>query len=297
MILKRGPVVTAIAFAFLACTITVGAYLSWDRIVFLSKFEFLGTNEQGFREYRHRKTGIVFVALPGGQVEIGTRDDQVPSLVEAYVAAYEASTPEFAAQCVVAEQPCHLVTLRPFLIGKYEVTQGNWRQVMPDWEDWIQDTEWIDDLPIVLVAWNDCQEFCRRTGLRLLAEAEWEYACKGGKESEDFRNPGIEETAWFKENSGGDRHPVGLKAPNGFGLFDMQGNVLEVCEDAYRPGGYARSSTDGSPNREYVGWGYVIRGGSYHSDALWCRCSARPDWGTGGERYSNSGFRVGFSLP
>jgi uncharacterized protein (TIGR02145 family) len=131
----------------------------------------------------------------------------------------------------------HNVTLNDFHIGKYEVTQKQWKQVMGD-----NPSGGVlgDDYPVNNINWYDIQEFIERlnaaTGkkYRLPTEAEWEYAARGGAGSKGYKYSGSDnpdDVAWHKENSGGEAHPVGLKAPNELGLYDMTGNVWEFTGD------------------------------------------------------------------
>lgn len=112
-----------------------------------------------------------------------------------------------------------------FCICKYEVTQELWREVMGENPSQMQG----DDLPVEQVSWNDCQLFTDRlvrlTGknYRLPSEAEWEYACRGGRHSKGYMYSGsndIDNVAWYDGNSDGRTHPVGQKQPNELGLYD-----------------------------------------------------------------------------
>ncbi|MHC4243710.1 MAG: formylglycine-generating enzyme family protein, partial [Planctomycetota bacterium] len=106
-----------------------------------------------------------------------------------------------------------------------------------------------EDHPVVCINWNDAVAFCRwlskETGrhFRLPSEAEWEYACRGGKHFDYAENPN--ETGWYRDNSGGMTHPVGQKKPNAWGLYDMHGNVWEWCLDVWHSN-YKGAPTDGS---------------------------------------------------
>ncbi len=97
---RRVAIASGIALLLL---IPIGLWISWPRILFMRDFESLGRNEQGYREYRHRQTGIVFVSLPGGTFLMGSPEDEA------------GRGPN--------EGPVHEVTLSPFMIAKYEVTQ------------------------------------------------------------------------------------------------------------------------------------------------------------------------------
>lgn len=125
-----------------------------------------------------------------------------------------------------------------FYICKYEVTQKLWSEVMGDNPSEMQG----DDLPVENVSWNDCQVFISKlnelTGknYRLPTEAEWEFACRGGKYSKGYKYSGsdnLDEVAWYDVNSEDKTHPVGQKKPNELGLYDMNGNVWELCQDLH----------------------------------------------------------------
>lgn len=111
-----------------------------------------------------------------------------------------------------------------FLIGKYEVTQKQWRTVIRAPPS--PSLFYGDDLPVEQVSWDDCQKFCEAAGLQLPEGKNWKHACKAGGSCEPSLLLG-----WFEENSDGRTHPVGEKLPNAYGLHDMHGNVREWCRD------------------------------------------------------------------
>ena len=175
------------------------------------------------------------------------------------------------------EKPVHCVTLSGYYIGKTEVTQALWKAVMGS-----NPSKFIgDNLPVEMVSWNDCQEFIQKlnslTGrnFRFPTEAEWEFACRGGNNSRGYKYSGsnnLGSVAWYDGNSGNKTHPVGTKAPNELGIYDMSGNVWEWCADWY--GDYS-SGAQTNPTGPYGGLYRVCRGGSWYFYAGHCRSSNR----------------------
>ena len=175
------------------------------------------------------------------------------------------------------EKPVHSVTLSSYYIGKTEVTQTLWQAVMGSNPSYFKGA----DLPVENVSWNDCQEFIQKlnrlTGrnFRLPTEAEWEFACRGGNNSRGYKYSGsnnLGSVAWYDGNSGNKTHPVGTKAPNELGIYDMSGNVWEWCADWY--GDYS-SGAQTNPTGPYGGSTRVLRGGSWYGIARYCRSSLR----------------------
>lgn len=196
-----------------------------------------------------------------------------------------------------SEHPQRRVTLSPFYIGKYPVTQAQWKAMMGENPSHFKG----DDLPVESVAWHDAVKFCevisKRTGgaYRLPAEAEWEYACRAGStgrycfgDDESL----LGEYAWYDEDSGGKTHPVGKRTPNAWGLFDMHGNVWEWCEDDWHDS-YNNAPKDGRAwvDRPSRGSARVFRGGGWDYDAVYCRSALR-NRDTPGLRALNLGFRL-----
>ena len=148
------------------------------------------------------------------------------------------------------EGPVHQVMIeKAFYMGKYEVTQAQWRAVMGDNPSYF---EGDDNLPVEQVSWDDAQEFIRKLNAkegtdkyRLPSEAEWEYACRAGtttRYSFGDSDANLGECAWYRDNSGEKTHPVGEKKPNPWGLYDMHGNVWEWVQDVWH------DNYDGAPN-------------------------------------------------
>ena len=207
-------------------------------------------------------------------------------------------TREQGYDCFADEKPAHQVTLSSFFIGKYEVTQAQWKAVMGNLPDNNSDKNFTgDNFPVENVSWNDTQEFIRKlnaaTGktYRLPTEAEWEFAARGGNKSKGFRYSGgntLDDVAWYVSNSDKRAHPVGAKLPNELGIYDMSGNVYEWCQDWY---GEYSSNAQKNPKGASSGTIRVLRCGSWRYLAQFCRVSRRgyspPDTRTDG-----SGFRL-----
>jgi formylglycine-generating enzyme required for sulfatase activity len=126
-------------------------------------------------------------------------------------------------------------------------------------------------LPVESVSWHDVQEFIQKlnaqTGktYRLPTEAEWEYAARGGAQSQGYRYSGsntVGDVAWYDGNSGGTTHPAGQKSPNELGIYDMSGNVYEWCSD-YWSFSYS-SSSQTNPAGPSSGSHRVFRGGGWN---------------------------------
>ncbi|TSA05684.1 MAG: hypothetical protein D4R77_07910 [Planctomycetaceae bacterium] len=224
--------------------------------------------------------GMKFVEIPTGEFMMGEGNDAVAVTLE-----------------------------RPFLLGKYEVTQGQWKKVM-NLEPWAGQggVQIGDDNAASYVNCDDATNFCkkltaieRKTGklkaneeYRLPTEAEWEYACRAGTKTEfSFGDDELKlgEYAWFKGNADDVdekyTHKVGVKMPNPWGLHDMHGNVWEWCSDWH--GDALSGGTD--PVGPNVGSLRVIRGGGWGYDPGSCR-SANHDSGDPSARNDYLGFRV-----
>ena len=176
------------------------------------------------------------------------------------------------------EKPTHQVTLtNDYYIGKTEVTQALWTAVMGNNPSYFKG----DNLPVEKVSWDDCQKFISKlnslTGqnFRLPTESEWEFAARGGNNSNHYQYSGSNElgdVAWYDVNSGYKPHVVATKQPNELGLYDMSGNVWEWCSDWY--GDYSSSSLT-NPTGPNSGSYRVSRGGSWNLSETRCRSSNR----------------------
>ncbi len=218
-------------------------------------------------------TGMEFISIPNGKYRMGDILDEGGD----------------------NEKPVHEVELDGFCLGKYPVTQAQWQKLIPDLPCHFKG----DQLPVEQVTWDDVHAFIEKLStandgkyeFRLPTEAEWEYAARSGGKRERYAGGDLADTvAWFQENSDGMTHPVGGKAPNGLGLYDMSGNVWEWCMDTFLPDAYHRHQrrnpicTEDERDR-------VIRGGSWNIDAWSVRCTRRFSF-----PYDFSGPGLGFRL-
>ncbi len=181
-------------------------------------------------------------------------------------------------------EPVHEVTLSSYSIGQTEVTQKLWTAVMGYNPSYFINPQG----PIENLSWDECQEFISRlselTGrhFRLPTEAEWEFAARGGNRSMHYRYSGsryLNEVAWNDDNAhngqgGGLYGPqtVALLLPNELGLYDMSGNIRELCHDWYAP--YS-AEPQTNPKGPETGDKRVIRGGSFADDGNECSCAGR----------------------
>ncbi len=199
------------------------------------------------------------------------------------------------------EKPVHEVCVGDFLIGKYEVTQAQWQKVMGKNPSYFKKCG--GNCPVEQVCWDDVQKFIEKLNklsgkkYRLPTEAEWEYAARSGGKEEKFAGTGDEEElkeyAWIEANAGKKTHPVGKKKPNGLGLYDMSGNVLEWVSDRYDYEYYKHSPKD-NPTGAENGTNYVLRSGSWSSKPKYQRTAYRYCL-TGDSRFSFTGFRLALS--
>ena len=273
---RRKGILTATVLGL--CVLAIAAFWGRDTaawIEFQYRFENLGKNKQGYPEYRHRQSGIVMVRLPGGTFLMGS--------------------PETEEGRQDREGPQHKVTLSPFMIAKHEVTQAQWQSIMGDNPSHFRGKK----LPVENVSWEDCKRFCKKTGLSLPSEAQWEYACRAGTTGTYSGNGNLDDMEWYKGNSESKTYPVGQKMSNDFGLHDMHGNLFERCEDEWDESFYGNPTATNKDPVYTVNSGSgdrVVRGGGWGYDARYCRSASRNMGGTS-YRGSDIGFRPAWSSP
>ncbi|MEM8674514.1 MAG: SUMF1/EgtB/PvdO family nonheme iron enzyme [Cyanobacteria bacterium P01_G01_bin.67] len=245
-----------------------------------------------FREDLGDDVTLDMVDIPGGKFLMGTDDTEIKRLNQKY------NTDRFN-----REQPQHEVTVSPFFMGKYPVTQAQW-QVIASRTDLkvkrdlklnparFKDLEDSDRRPVERVSWYDAVEFCQRLlkltdqEYHLPSEAEWEYACRAGTTTPFYFGETITADlanyngnyTYANEPKGEHREqttPVGRFPPNAFGLYDLHGNVWEWCGDTWHDN-YQGASNDGTPWRAGSSENYSpLRGGSWYYNPDYCRSAYR----------------------
>ena len=202
--------------------------------------------------------------------------------------------------CLITEKPVHRVRVRSFEISKYEVTQTLWEAVLGENPSRFDNCALC---PVEKVSWKDIQTFLKKlnnlTGerYRLPTEAEWEYAARGGQQSRGYKYAGSNEpglVAWYDKNSGDETHPVGQKAANELGLYDMSGNLWEWVQDCWHHS-YAGAPSDGEAWQSGNCSRRVVRGGSWLYDPRNIRSAVRYE-GDAEYRSDSFGFRVARTL-
>ena len=217
------------------------------------------------------QSGLEMVMIPGGWFEMGSTKGGED------------------------ETPAHKVWISPFLTDRYEVVQGQFKKFqMPDPSHFKNPKNPLDQ-----INWTDAAMYCNErslaeglepcyneetwdcnfaaTGYRLPTEAEWEYACRAGTNSQYSFGDAMQKLkdhAWFADNSSKTTQTVGQKQPNPWGLYDMHGNVSEWCNDFYGKD-YYKNSPEKDPKGPPSGRERVLRGGAWNSSAGSCRSSYR----------------------
>jgi formylglycine-generating enzyme required for sulfatase activity len=211
--------------------------------------------ELPLRQFTEPITGMVFLPVPGGCFQMG----------------------DTFGDGFGWEKPVHLTCVRDYSLGKYEVTQGQWRRIMGS--NPARFSNCGDDCPVENVSWDDAQEFVRQLNkmsggkYRLPTEAEWEYAARSGGKNDRFSGGyDVNAVAWHDMNSSGETHRVGSKQPNGLGFYDMSGNVWEWVHDWFGP--YDRIRQE-SPSGPLSGTFRVFRGGGWSHSAGQARVVTR----------------------
>lgn len=240
------------------------------------------------------QTGVVLVLLPGGEFWMGAQDEDPGSR-------------NFDPHARDDEQPVHAVRIRPFLFGKYELTQGQWHHLTAAWPSHDHPAEGRELLPVEQISWGSAKRELERHALRLPSESEWEYGARAGTQGPFFfdesrlreyanvkdlasvlmhsDDPRISRDGkgWYFDDRGerfefyddGFRHtaPVGSMLPNAWGIHDVSGNVIEWCEGSYGP--YPGARNWGQTSIFGSGDDRLHRGGGYHRIRMEARSAVR----------------------
>jgi formylglycine-generating enzyme required for sulfatase activity len=254
--------------------------------------------EQPFGEDLGNDITLEMVAIPGGTFLMGSSPNEKYSFDD--------------------EHPQHQVSVPPFFMGKYPITQAQWRAVASRTDlkvkqnldlnpAYFKDRPDSDRRPVEQVNWYDAVEFCARLSIltgreyRLPSEAEWEYACRAGTTTPFYFGETI--TGELANYDASETTPVGQFTPNAFGLYDMHGNVWEWCADTWHDN-YDGAPSDGSvwldnnqeeniDGKSRFGTYSVMRGGSWVNNPNLCRSAIRYDSTfRRAYRYYDNGFRV-----
>jgi formylglycine-generating enzyme required for sulfatase activity len=223
------------------------------------------TAEAAQVEFRLGQASFVVVRIPAGEFDMGS-----PPTEEGHRAN---------------ESPVRRVRIsKPYYLGRYEVTQLQYKEVMGDNPSTIKG----DYLPVFELSYSKalrfCEELSRRVGLpiTLPTEAQWEYACRAGTKTRYHSGDttaDLDRVGWYRENSGLTVHPVGQKEPNAWGLYDMHGNVCELCSDFL-------------PDYDKNGFCGGVRGGAWMLPAEYCRSADRM---VSDNRFKGLGIRIAIS--
>jgi len=199
--------------------------------------------------------------------------------------------------CYANEKPIRRVMVDGFYIGMLEVTQLQWTIIMG-----INPSKRKgEDFPVENITWEEAMEFCRKlskkTGRKysLPTEAQWEYAARGGKNTEGTKYAGsnnIEEIAWIGNNSNQGTHKCGTKKANELGIFDMTGNVWEWCRDWYSDSYDLYDTNNPTGARDSNGYERVCRGGDYEGEPRTCRICFRGGFANSDYGHDDIGLRV-----
>lgn len=224
--------------------------------------------------YTESTTGMEFVLVPGGCYQMGNQWGG---------GSY-------------TEYPVHEVCVDSFYIGKTEVTQGQWQKAMKDNPSTIK---LGDDYPVESISRDDIAMFMEKItdesdkSFRLPTEAEWEFACRSGGKDEKFcGGENVKDVSWYEKNSEGGPKAVAQKKANGLGLYDMSGNVWELCSDIFAKT-YYKISPKQNPQGASNGRHYMKRGGSWDINENFQRSATRGR-GSYEEKHYSTGFRVVF---
>ncbi len=216
-----------------------------------SGLTYMRKNAEGMHEYTNQKDGSILIWIPAGSFSMGSDSEY-------------------------ASKPVHIIYLDGYFISKYEITFEQYDRFCdatgrkkPDDHSWGRGKR-----PVINVSWNDAVAYCKWAGLSLPTEAQWEKPSRGGENYKYSGSDYLYSVGWYGGNSGMQAHSVGKKKANGYGLYDMSGNVYEWCNDWYDKSYYS-SSPKNDPKGPSVGSFRVARGGGWVSNSRDCGCAFR----------------------
>jgi formylglycine-generating enzyme required for sulfatase activity len=229
----------------------------------------IGQTADSMQAFTDEVTGMEFIFVKGGCFQMG----------DTFGDGYN------------SEYPVHEVCLDDFYIGKYEVTQGQWKKVMGSNPSIFKNCG--DNCPVENVSWHDTQQFISKLNTqsnkqyRLPTEAEWEYAARSGGKKEKWAGTSdkssLKDYAWYNINSENKTHPVGEKKSNDLGIYDMSGGVWEWCSDWYKYESYSgkdfKDNPKGPSSSRFFSPLRVIRGGGWNDAIEYVRTSHRDGGG------------------
>ena len=201
-------------------------------------------SNNNFMEVLSKGIKLEMIAIPEGEFMMGSQDNNF-------------------------EKPPHKVQLNSFYMGKYPVTQEQYQAIMGENPSKFKGLVH----PVDKVDWLSARQFCQKlsqiTGKKyqLPSEAQWEYACRAGSTTKYHFGDNaslLNYYAWYRDNSNEQTHPVGMKKPNEWGLYDMYGNVWEWCEDTWYED-YQGAPNDGSAWVKGLTQNHVVRGGGFNA--------------------------------
>jgi formylglycine-generating enzyme len=244
--------------------------LSEKDIADLNDIYYEETPPQNIQGFKDPYTGIEFVFVKGGCFKMGDPLDYI------------------------GNKAVHEVCVSDFYMSKYEITQAQWELVMGNNPSKFKNCG--KNCPVENVEWDDVSNFIKKlnaqTGEKycLPTEAEWEYACRsGGKDNIFSGSNKLDSVGWYNDNSNKTTHPVGEKKPNGLGIYDMSGNVMEWVYDLYDTNYFNISPRDNPAAHLKKYSRRTVRGGAYNRNPSSCSSTFR--WYRSDDSYS-IGFRL-----
>ncbi|MBD3266006.1 SUMF1/EgtB/PvdO family nonheme iron enzyme, partial [bacterium] len=278
-------------FTHIPPNIGVEEILGTNRDVYVDNTIYENTGGQSF--VINNIPGVSTVRVP---LDLPT-DAQPLELIRIPAGTFTMGSPQSEKDRQNDEGPPHPVKIsQQFYLGKYEITQAQWKAVMGYNPSANGDKP---NFPVETISWEDTQDFLQELNklnlgyFRLPTEAEWEYACRADSTArfhfgDDAFYSRINSHAWNRQNAGEESHEVGFKSPNAWNLFDMTGNVWEWCKD-WKDAYTAAKQID--PTGPASGSAKVIRGGAFDYHPKYCRSAARNGFNPK-LRFPNTGFRV-----